>query len=387
MVSRMLKTTNSYSFFLFGPRATGKTTLLKKRYGNKDIAYIDLLDLETEDAFLRNPSELAQRAASYASQGKEWVIIDEIQKQPRLLDTVHQKIEETNLKFILTGSSARKLKRGVSNLLAGRAFMYHLHPFTHRELKDSFSLNSVLNWGALPKIFDFEEPEDKRMYLQAYAHTYLKEEIQAEQLVRKLSPFRQFLEVAAQCNGKIINYSKIADDVGVDTKTVQSYFGILEDTMLGFLLPAYHTSIRKQQRLSPKFYFFDIGVKRALQRTLKSSVIEGTYAYGDSFEHFILLEMFRLNDYYNLEWRFSYLRTKDNAEIDCIIDRPLMKSALVEIKSGTLITQRDVGTLNVFAKDLENCDAFCLSNDPHDKKIGKTWCLPWKKGLREIGFV
>jgi predicted AAA+ superfamily ATPase len=274
----------------------------------------------------------------------------------------------------------------VSNLLAGRAFVYHLYPFTHKELGEDFNLENALQWGTLPKIFHLESSEDKAQYLRAYALTYLKEEIVAEQIVRKLAPFRQFLEVAAQSNGKIINYKKIADDIGVDIKTVQSYFTILEDTLTGFLLPAYHASIRKRQRANPKFYFFDPGVKRALDRTLTLGMREGTYAYGDAFEHFIILEIMRLCNYQNRDWLFSYLKTKDNAEIDLIADRPGLSTLLLEIKSSTKITERDVYTLNRFMAAFSKSEAFCLSRDPNEKKIGRTWCVHWKRGFDILGL-
>jgi uncharacterized protein len=385
MVDRTLIPTKSNSFFLFGPRGSGKTTLLKRLFTPEEAMFIDLLDPVDEDLFLREPVEL-ERRARIVKGVKKWIVIDEIQKLPRLLDTVHRLIENDGFYCALTGSSARKLKRGASNLLAGRAFVYNLHPFTHRELGERFDLNHALNWGTLPKMLEYVENDDKRRFLQAYSLTYLKEEVVAEQLVRNLHPFRAFLEVAAQMNGRIINYSRIADEVGVDTKTVQSYFSILEDTLVGFILPAFHRSIRKQQRAAPKFYFFDIGVRRALQRTTGSKITEGTYGYGEAFEHFIFLEMVRLNHYRNMEWNFSYLQTKDGAEIDLVIDRPGLPIALVEIKSTTHVTHREVSTLNRFIKDLSPCDAFCLSRDPHEKMIDSVRCLHWEKGIRELGL-
>ena len=371
--------------FLFGPRGTGKTTLLHTLFSNNKAVFIDLLDSFEEDIFNRNPSELENRIAALSPDIK-WIVIDEIQKVPRLLDTVHKLIETTRFKFILTGSSGRKLKRGASNLLAGRAFMYQLFSLTHRELQHDFDLSHVLQWGTLPKIFHFNDPEDKAQYLRAYSLTYLKEEIVAEQIVRKLNPFRYFLEVAAQSNGKIINFSKIAADVGVDTKTVQSYFSILEDTLIGIMLPAYHASIRKRQRANPKFYFFDLGVRRALARTLNLEIQEGTYSFGDAFEHFIILEIIRLSNYNNNDWQFSYLRTKDQAEIDLIIDRPGMPTVLIEIKSAKYINKTDVISLNRFVNDFSSSEMFCISRDPNEKKIGAVWCLPWKQIFGRIGL-
>ena len=219
-------------------------------------------------------------------------------------------------------------------------------------------------------MFQYASNEDRSQFLRAYALTYVQEEIRVEQIVRRLDPFRQFLEVAAQTNARIVNYSKIADDVGVDTKTVQSYFAILEDTLVGTLLAPYHPSVRKRQRKNPKFYFFDTGAKRALERTLTVELREGTYAFGEAFEHFLIVDIMRLSSYAKNDWRFSYLKTEGDAEIDLIIDRPGMPRALVEIKSSDRVTERDTLALNRYYPDLVPAKAFCLSRDPHEKRIG-----------------
>jgi uncharacterized protein len=183
------------------------------------------------------------------------VVVDEIQKLPKLLDIVHSLIEKTNKYFILTGSSARKLKYGGANLLAGRAFVYHLFPFSFLELKDNFNFSTAMQFGMLPKLWSYDTDEERSLFLQAYAFTYLKEEIRGEQLTKNLDAFRRFLEVAAQCNGKIINYANLARDVGVDDKTIKEYFTILEDTLVGFLLEPFQHSFRKRLSQKPKFYF------------------------------------------------------------------------------------------------------------------------------------
>jgi predicted AAA+ superfamily ATPase len=249
-----------------------------------------------------------------------------------------------------------------------------------------FDLKQILLWGTLPEIFNLHTAEDKSHFLRAYALTYLKEEIIAEQIIRKLQPFRFFLEVAAQSNGKIINFTRIANDIGVDTQTVQSYFTILEDTLVGCMLPSYHKSIRKRQRSNPKFYYFDTGVKRALDRTLTLDIQEGTYSYGLAFEHFIILEIMRMSSYKNNDWRFSCLKTKDNAEIDLIIERPGMPEVLIEIKSTRTIQERDVAALDRFVKDFASCEAFCISRDIQEKKIRSVRCLHWEKALGELGL-
>ena len=385
MFNRILTISKSSSCFLFGARGTGKTTLLRTLFHSEAVVYINLLDPDEEDRFARSPDELLQRLAA-AQPDVEWVIIDEIQRVPKLLDIIHEQTQSSRFRFIMTGSSGRKLKRGASNLLAGRAFVYHLFPLLMKELGDCFVLQEALEWGTLPRIFQLEVPEDKAQFLRAYAHTYLKEEIVAEQVIRKLDPFRHFLEVAAQSNGRIVNFSKIADDVGVDTTTVINYFSILEDTLIGFLLAPFHRSIRKQQRQNPKFYFFDLGVKRALDRTLDVPLKESTFSYGEAFEHFVIAEVMRLGAYLFPDWRYAYLTTKDGAEIDLIIDRPGQTEALIEIKSTTHVSERDVTVLNRFTRDLPAADAYCISRDPHEKKIGNVLCLPFTVALTRLGL-
>lgn len=385
MFHRIASLPEKNSYFLFGARGTGKTTLLHQRYPDRTSHYIDLLDPETEERLSRDPKDLERRIRALPVSTAR-VIIDEVQKAPRLLDLVHRLIESTPFQFVLTGSSGRKLRRGASNLLAGRAFVHNLFPLTHREVGPSFDLAAALHWGSLPKVFQFADPQERNQFLRAYALTYVQEEIRAEQIVRRLDPFRQFLEVAAQCNGRILNFSKIADDVGVDTKTVQSYFTILEDTLVGVLLPAYHASIRKRQRKNPKFYYFDTGVRRALERTLTVELREGTYAFGEAFEHLVVLEIMRASAYAANDWRFSYLKTDGEAEIDLIVERPGMPKALVEIKSTDRVGERDAAALNRFLPDLGPAEAFCLSRDSIEKKIGESWCLPWQQGIARLGL-
>lgn len=257
MFSRLCKPLLLNSFFLFGPRGTGKTTLIKDVSRGQDTVLFDLLDADTEERFQKSPKDLAYELeqARTCPRKPDWVLIDEIQKAPKLLDTVLAVIERFGARFALTGSSARKLKSGATNLLAGRAFVNNLHPLTHLELGDHFNLESAMTWRTLPKIYQLTAEREKRAFLKACAQTYLKEEVWGEQLVRKLEPFRKFLEIAALSNGQIINYKKLAQDSGVDDKTIKSYFSILEDTLLGFLLPGYNRSVRKQQTQAPNFSF------------------------------------------------------------------------------------------------------------------------------------
>lgn len=383
MIPRLLNISKNNSFFLFGARGTGKSTLLKQRFCSENLLTLDLLLPQFFDPLLRDPQDLLAQIRAMPKANR-WILIDEVQKLPALLDIVHYAIENENAKFALTGSSARKLKRGQANLLAGRAFVYNLFPFSHLELRDNFSLNEALNYGTLPKLLDFSSSEDKELFLTGYTHTYLKEEIVSEQVIRSLPPFRKFLEIAAQMNGKLINFSSIASDVGVDDKTIKSYFQILEDTLIGFFLESYHKSIRKTQLKSPKFYFFDCGVKRALQGILSSPLLESSYAYGDAFEHFIITEIVRLNSYYRKNYKFFYVKVQGGAEIDLIIERPDNSTLYIEIKSTTNIREDHTKHLQNLPKHSDNISCICLSNDSTKKKFNQILCLPWKEGIEAI---
>ena len=385
MIPRLISPLPGHSFFLFGARGTGKTTFLREYFKQSANLWIDLLDPEQEDRYARNPAELSQQLAANR-QHLEWVVIDEVQKVPKLLDIVHSLIETKRLRFALTGSSARRLKKTTVNLLAGRAFVYNLFPLTHRELGPRFDLDQVLRYGTLPTLFSLNTEEEYQAYLRAYALTYLKEEVWAEHLIRKLDPFRRFLEIAAQSNGEIINYSNIARDVGADHKTVASYFEILEDTLLGFIVEPFHLSLRKRQLQSPRFFFFDPGIVRALTRMLAVPLKPKTYAYGKAFEHFVIIEIIRLSSYYQKDYRFSYLNTKDGAEIDLIVERPGQPLVLVEIKSTVHVTEQDVRQLVRFKKDLPGSEAICLSKDPVKKEIKGVLSLPWEEGIAALGL-
>ncbi len=380
MIRRMQKLSKFNSLFLFGARSTGKSTLLRQLFGQEEALWIDLLSEQDEERFGRHPDELS-KALSVTKYTR--VIIDEIQKSLKLLDVVQIEMEKhRNTQFILTGSSARKLKHGSGNLLGGRAFHFRLFPLTYRELGERFDLNLVLQFGSLPRIFEYSDPDDIREFLRGYVSIYLKEEVLAEQLVRNLDPFRDFIEIAAQSNGRIINFSKIAREVGVDDKTIKTYYQILEETLVGFFLPPFHRSIRKRQRESPKFFLFDTGVKRAIEKTLRVELLPQTYAYGESFEHFLVSECFRLNEYLKLDFKMSYLRTKDDLEIDLIIERPGSPDLLVEIKSTTRVTEDDARQLNLIIKDWDRgAIAEVWSLDSFEKKEGLVQTRHWKAAL------
>lgn len=377
----LLNLPKEHSLFLFGARNTGKSTLVNEVYADSCII-LDLLKKKIEARFSRNPDELYDIVMALSEETTH-VIIDEIQKNPALLDVVHTLMGETNKHFIMTGSSARKLKQGGANLLAGRAFVYHMYPLTHIEIGETFDLSHALHWGTLPQIFTLESDEMKKEFLYAYAHTYLKEEIWNEHFIKDLDPFRRFLEVAAQCNGKLINFANIARDVGVTDKTIKSYYAILEDTLIGFFLEPYLHSFRKRLSHQPKFYLFDTGITRALAFLTEVTLAKKTTAYGNAFEHFIILECVRLSSYYRLHYKFSYLRTQDDVEIDLIVERPGKPLLCIEIKSSEEISREKISSFISITNDMGNIEAICMSNDEYVKKIDHVLVMPWRLALRK----
>ncbi len=383
MLDRQLNILISNSFILLGARGVGKTKLIKRQFSGENTLYIDLLDPDQFEKYLTDPARLLREVKGLAPSFR-WVLIDEIQKLPVLLDVVHKCLEETTILFGLTGSSARKLKHGSANLLAGRAFTYNMFPLTSEELKSDFNLQRALVRGTLPKSYLAPTDNESQAYLRTYAQVYLKEEIQTEQLVRRLEPFRKFLSIAAQMNGEILNFSRIAYDVGVSDVTVKSYFSILEDTLLGYYLEPYHRSVRKRQIESPKFYLFDCGVQRALANLLTVNLVPTSSDYGKAFEHFVICEFFRLSSYKQNDFQFYYLRTKDGAEIDLIVERPGRPLALIEIKSTTKVNPEHAQHLRRFRSDFAGAEAFILSCDPVAQQIEHISCLPWQDGLSAV---
>ena len=386
MIQRLIECSKIKSFFLFGARATGKSSYLEKQWSQsfkkEELLWIDLLDPEQEKEFFLRPSSLKEQIEALKKKPK-FIIIDEVQKVPQLLDVVHYLIQKKQLRFALTGSSIRKLKRGAANLLAGRAFLYKLFPLSFLELKDQFKLKEVLQFGTLPEIFSLKFQKDKIRYLKSYINSYLKEEVISEQLIRNIPAFRHFLEVAGQCNGTILNHSKIAREAGIDYKSSQRYFEILEDTLLGFHLPGFSTSVRKQQTKASKFYLFDLGVARALANLTDIPVKPGTYSFGQCFEHFIITEIYRLNEYFESYYKMSYFQSKDGLEVDLILEKA-SKIILIEIKSTTRVLSHDLRHLNRFKKEFPKSQAFLISLDKTTRKKEGVFILHWQKALKEI---
>lgn len=236
----------------------------------------------------------------------------------------------------------------------------------------------------LPKVWNETDESIRSDYLDSYVQTYLNEEIIAEQIVRKLIPFRRFLRVAAQSNTKLINFEKIGRDIGVDGVTIKNYFTILEDTLIGRLLFPHHTSFRKRLSQSPKFYFFDTGLVRSLQNSLQMPLESGTTAFGDLFEQFVIQEFFKLNDYYKTHFEFSFIRTKDEAEIDLIVERPGLPLLAIEIKSTHKADQLEMNAFERLASDLGKVEMWYLSRDEIPQTSGKVKALHWQQALRQL---
>ena len=304
------------------------------------------------------------------------IIIDEIQKVPHLLNEVYRAIEsKTKPKFNLTGSSARKLKRNQANMLGGRAITFRLFPFSYFETKERFSLNSFLHFGGVPNVFLADNDETKKLLLESYVTTYLKEEIFDEALTRNLPAFSKFLDLAGFENGNIINYTTIAREIGVFSKTVKEYFNILTDTLIAFILPPFVKSQRKRLISHPKFYFADIGIVFALKRMLSIELTEGSPIYGDSFEHFIILETIKAVSYLCEEIELSYFRTKDGAEVDLILEKH-GEIIAIEIKSSEM--PRKLAGLKSFLKDHHVNKALCVCRTPRAYTQNGIHFVPWQ---------
>ena len=362
------------SCFLFGPRMTGKTLLLKQI---KKAVYYDLLDPKLEREFLTQPEMFWQEISSLKPGSK--VIIDEIQKVPQLLDYIQMGIDRKKMQFFLSGSSARKLKRGKANLLGGRAWDLHLHPLTLKELGKNFNIYNVLNFGSLPLISALMACGKKKtavQQLKSYVSTYLKEEIQAESLVRQLSSFYRFLDVSAQCNGQMIEFANIARECAVHQSTVKEHYSILEDTLIGRFIWPFNRSERKKAR--PKFYFFDCGVVKSLQNRLTSRPVPEEQ--GILFETWIAGELIRIRDYKQYEHRICLWR-KEKWEIDFLICSGKKPLLAIECKTGKQI--KNTHSIKAFQKDFPKTPVIiCSLQDSRTRKIGgNVWLEPYKKTM------
>lgn len=364
------------SFFLFGPRGVGKTAWLRARF--PDALVFDLLESETYTRLLAAPSRLAdQIPATY----KGWVVLDEIQRLPELLNEVHRLIEARRLRFVLTGSSARKLRRRGVNLLAGRALTRFMHPLTAKELGRDFDLRRALQHGCLP--FACTEP-DPRDYLRSYVTTYLREEVQQEGFARNLAAFARFLEAASFSQGAVLNMAAVARESAVSAKVVEDYFSILEDLLIAVRLPVFAKRAKRRVVAHPKFYFFDAGVFQAVRP--KGPLDAPEEISGAALETLFLEQLRALNDYLALGYSLSYWRTATGEEVDFVLygDKGL---AAFEIKMTQRVRPDDLRGLRRFREAYPQARAFFVYTGSRRWREAEIDILPADDALRNLGSL
>ena len=344
------------SIFLWGARQTGKSTLVKALFPK--ARYYDLLNANMFRSLTRNPSLFREQLMLMPS--GSIVIIDEVQKVPELLDEVHWLIQNQGLHFILCGSSARKLRRSGANLLGGRALSNTLYPLVSAEIHD-FNLERALNYGTIPPHYLAKNPIRR---LQAYIDDYIQQEIVAESVLRNLSAFTRFLEVAALSDGEIVNYTNIAAECGVSAKTVKEYFAILEETLFGFMLPAYTQTVKRRVIQSPKFYYFDVGIPNYLLD--RTPLKPDTTDYGHAFEHLMMQELRAYLGYYHSRKRLTYWRTSTGIEVDCIIGDA---EVAIEFKSSTEVRNKQLKGLRVFAEEHPNAKRYVVARETFPRLV------------------
>ena len=361
------------SVFIFGPRGTGKTSWLKAHY--KDALYFDLLYSETYTEFLGNPSLLESRIPS---QFNNWVIIDEIQKVPALLNEVHRLIEAKKIKFILTGSSARALRKKGVNLLAGRALTSHMHPLLAEEIGDEFCLDKALSRGLLPMAY---QADNYKHYLSSYVETYLKEEVLQEALTRNINLFARFLAAASFSQGGVLSYTDISREIGTSRQTVTNFFDILEDLLISVRLPVFSKRAKRELIVQSKFYYFDAGVYLALRP--KGPLDSTDELHGAALETLFLQHIRAINDYYRLGYDIFYWRTRSQLEVDFILygEKGLLA---FEIKNSSRLTIKDFKGLKTFKEDYPMTSCFMVYMGTRDYFENDIRVIPMKKALFEL---
>lgn len=371
MLKRILQLSNEIdsSIFLFGGRQTGKTTILHQQF--PDAIFFDLLDTNVRDRLRRRPVTLYETLCDKPA--GTLVIIDEIPEVPELLNEVHRLIVERQLVFILCGSSARKLKRKGHNTLGGRAYPVYLYPLVSAEIPD-FDIERALIYGMVPSHYLAKNPV---RLLSGYIDIYLKEEIKEEALVRNLDAFQRFLEVAALTDGEIVNNNNIAQECGVHATTVSSYFDILEDTLLGYRIPAYAKVMQRRLVQAPRFYYFDIGITNHLLH--RRELRRGTADYGHAFEHLVVQELVAWQHYTHSDEQLSYWRTYTGIEVDIIIGDARVA---IEIKSVEEIQNRHLKNLKIFSEEHPESRLMVVSLDVFTRRIGAIECLYVKDFFR-----
>lgn len=378
MLDRIFNIANELdgSIFLFGGRQTGKTTILHQQFPN--AIFIDLLDTSVKAKFRLRPVLLYEMLCDKAE--NTLVIIDEIPEVPELLNEVHRLITERHLLFILCGSSARKLKRKGHNTLGGRALPVYLYPLVSAEIPD-FDIDRAVNVGMIPSHYLAKNPWRN---LSAYIDVYLKEEIKEEALVRSLDAFHRFLEVAALTDGEIINNQNTAQECGVHATTVSAYFDILEDTLIGYRIPAYTKVMKRRLVQAPRFYYFDVGIANHLLH--RKDLVRGSVEYGHAFEHLVIQEIYAYLKYTHSEEKLSYWRTYTGIKVDTIIGDARVA---IEIKSSEDVLPRHLKGLKAFGEEHPQCRLMVVSLDKMNRRMGDIECVYvidffkqlWSKGL------
>lgn len=376
MYSRIIKPPKNKSFFLFGPRGTGKTTWLKKQFPK--AIYFDLLDSEVFNDFLARPNRLGQQIPD---KWGDLVILDEVQRVPALLHEVHRLIESRKLNFAITGSSARKLKKKDVNLLAGRALTSFMHPLTVKELGNDFNLKHALLFGHLPATFS--EP-DKKKYLESYVTTYLREEVQQEGLTRNLSAFTRFLEVASFSQGQLLNISAVAREAAVERKITENYFSILEDLLIAERVPVFQKKAKRRMVQHPKFYFFDAGVYRALRP--KGPLDTPEDIYGAALETVVRQEIKATNDYGDHGYKLYFWRTAEGSEVDIVLygEKGLIA---IEVKRSARANKEEMKGLSEFLEVYPKARTYLVYGGDRDRWEGNIKIVPAEKFLKEIPEV
>ncbi len=365
MYTRLIQLPARKSFFLFGPRGTGKSTWVQTAFPK--AVYLDLLDAELYTRFLAAPNRLAQ----FIPEGfHDWVILDEIQRVPQLLNEVHRLIETAHLRFVLTGSSARSLRRRGVNLLGGRALTHTLYPLTSHELGRDFDLARYLKVGGLPAIY---HEGHAKAYLESYVATYLREEIQQEGLTRNLSAFARFLEAASFSQASLLNVSSVARECAVERKVVEQYFGIVEDLLLGFRVPVLTKKAKRRMAEHPKFYFFDVGVYQTLRP--RGPLDVGQEINGPALETLLVQELRAANAYAQLGYAFYYWRTSTQAEVDVVLYGPRGLHAF-EVTLAKTVRQEDTRALKLFLADYPMAKAYLVYGGERRLHDGPIQILP-----------
>jgi len=369
----MIKPPKAKSFFLFGPRGTGKTTWVKSTFPN--ALYFDLLESELFNDLLANPQRLETFIPHKFS---DWIIIDEVQRVPGILNEVHRLIEKDKRRFVLTGSSPRKLRKKGENLLAGRALSYSMHPLMTHELGKDFRLEHSLKYGHLPSVYIESKP---KQYLESYVRTYLEQEVQQEGLTRNLSAFSRFLEAASFSQGCVLNITEVARECSIERKVVESYFHILEDLLIGYRIPVFTKKSKRRLVSHPKFYFFDVGVYRTLRPMGPLDMPEE--AEGAAYETLLFQELLALIRTLETDYKIYYWRTSNQLEVDFILYGP--KGILAfEVKRAGRVKRSLLGGLNAFLKDYPMAKTFFVYGGKRRMQEGKISIVPFKEMLNEL---